>query len=349
MLRFPRRRAPAPQPGAAPHPAAEAPAPPAPRVLKQDQELDGIEFWHVPDPVADRVRDWFAGRIEATRLDGNRSVHVAHPDDPERLIKIKGAGFNGGPVQFGTFHKTGPLFPAFDFNGQAMEDVAMGHDGAWQGGASFQQATVEYRVYRRLAELGHDVVPCLGYGRIAKGGLLSWFAVFDHEPGLSNDMRYPTLPLERWVDLNTRIGVLLHDLAVNHDLLGFCWYSLRANGGYLIRDLHPFRFADPYNMSQLSWVMTLFFALHIRGNGTKFRALRVKDPNVPADIHVRQFRPFLPDVTVADHDDLIRRLVTPYMLKRPEGFAIERLIETLRSNRITAAMMDACPAKFSRP
>jgi hypothetical protein len=303
----------------------------------------------VPDAVAERVRDWFAGRVAATRLDSSRSVHIAHPDDIRRLIKVKGAGFNGGPVRFGRLNKAGPMFPSFDFNGQAMEDVAIGHDGAWLGGASFQQATVEYRVSRRLAELGHDVVPCLGYGRIEKGGHFSWFSVFDHEPGLTNEMSYPLIPLERWVDLNTRIGLLLHDLAVNHDLLGYCWYSLRSNGAYLIRDLHPFRFADPFNMSQLGWVMTLFFALHLRGDGTRLRILKLNDPNVPDDLHVRQYRPFLPDVTVADHDDLRARLVGPYMRKRPEPFAVERLIDVLRGNRITAAMMEACPAKFARP
>ena len=31
----------------------------------------------------------------------------------------------------------------------------------------------------------------------------------------------------------------------------------------IIKDLHPFRMADPISMSQLSWVMQLFFALHI--------------------------------------------------------------------------------------
>jgi hypothetical protein len=351
VLRFLRRRAPPPEapPAPAPEPAGEAPPPRRTKVYRQDQGLDFIEFRDVPDAVAERVRDWFAGRVAATRIDGSRSVHLAHPEDLRRLIKVKGAGLNGGPVRFGKFGRAGPMFPSFDFNGRAMEDEAIGHDGAWLGGASFQQATVEYRVNRRLAELGHDVVPCLGYGRIEKGGLFSWFTVFDHEPGLTSEVAYPKFPLERWVDLNTRIGVLLHDLAVNHDLLGFCWYSLRANGGYLIRDLHPFRFADPFNMSQLSWVMTLVFAMHIRGNGTRFRALQLNDPKVPADIHLLQYRPFLPDVRLADGEDLRERLVIPYMLKRPEPFAVERLLGVLRGNRITAAMMESCPAKFARP
>ena len=52
---------------------------------------------------------------------------------------------------------------------------------------SFQQVVTEYNMAQRLAALGYAVIPCLGYGRAIKGGLSSWFAVFDHEPGLRTD------------------------------------------------------------------------------------------------------------------------------------------------------------------
>ena len=53
-----------------------------------------------------------------------------------------------------------------------MEDVASGHDNAYVGGASFQQAATEYRMTQRLASLGYRVVPCLGFGKVEKAGFL---------------------------------------------------------------------------------------------------------------------------------------------------------------------------------
>jgi hypothetical protein len=60
-----------------------------------------------------------------------------------------------------------------------MEDVASGHDNAYVGGASFQQATTEYRVTQLLASLGYPVVPCLGFGKVEQAGLASWFSVLE--------------------------------------------------------------------------------------------------------------------------------------------------------------------------
>jgi hypothetical protein len=54
-----------------------------------------------------------------------------------------------------------------------MEDLASGHDNAYAGGASFQQAAVEYHMTQRLASLGYRVVPCLGFGKVEKAGLSS--------------------------------------------------------------------------------------------------------------------------------------------------------------------------------
>ena len=74
---------------------------------------------------------------------------------------------------------TGPKAPLFDFDGRMMEDVASGHDNAYVGGATFQQAVIEYRVTQLLASLGYPVVPCLGYGRVERSGLSSWCSVFE--------------------------------------------------------------------------------------------------------------------------------------------------------------------------
>jgi hypothetical protein len=313
----------------------------------QDQQIDRIDFWHVPEALQVPVRAWYAGRHGAVALDGSRSVHLPHPLNAERRLKLKGAGLSGGPVQFGVYHKSGPKAPVFDYEGRMMEDVAAGHDGAFRGGASFQQAATEFRVSTQLAALGYDVVPCLGYGRLTKGGLTSWFSLFDHEPGLSGAMIFPHVPLDQWIELNTAIGELLFALAVRHDLIGYCWYSATPGGRRLIRDVHPFRLADPINMSQVSWVMQVFYAMHIRGNVQRLGAPVWNDPLMPPDLHVWQYRAFCPDVTMADHDELRHELVVPYMLGPPANFSVDKLIKLLSANRITAALMQACPPKFA--
>lgn len=318
--------------------------------MMQDQHLDALHFHHAPTECRAAVRDWFEGRAAATKIDGARSVHIAHPDGGGRRLKIKGAGYAGGPIQFGVHHNTGPKAALFDFDGRMMDDVASGWDGAFEGGASFQQAVTEYNMGQRLTALGYEIIPCLGYGRAVKGGLSSWFALFDHEPDLrtDSDMMYPGIAIEEWKHLNTIIGALMFELAVQHDLIGHCWYQGAADGRLLIRDLHPFRYADPMNMSQVSWVMQVFYAMHIRGNAPRLLGLKRNDPAEPRDLHVWQYRAFCPDVRLEDHDELREQLVVPYMLSPPEFFSFDALVALLKRNRITAALMDACPAKFAR-
>jgi hypothetical protein len=284
------------------------------------------------------------------KIDGTRSVHIAHPAGDGRALKIKGAGFAGGPVQFGVYHNTGPKAAQFDFDGRMMDDIASGWDGAYEGGASFQQVVTEHNMSQRLSALGYAVVPCIGYGRVRKGPLSSWFAVLDHEPGLrtDGDMMYPDVGIEEWKRLNTIIGELMFTLAIRHDLIGHCWYQGALDGRLLIRDLHPFRYADPLNMSQMSWVMQLFYAMHIRGNAPRLLGLKRNDPAEPRDLHVWQYRAFCPDVTLEDHDALRENLVIPYMLEPPKDFRADHLLEVLNGNRITAALMRACPEKFAR-
>jgi hypothetical protein len=308
--------------------------------------VEVAETHHLSPLVAAITKDWFAGRVAPLALDGNRSVLLTYPGRRDRRLKIKGAGVRGRGVQFGTHHATGPAAPVFDFEGRMMEDIAAGHDGAFEGGASFQQAANEYRMTERLSALGYDVVPCLGWGRVDSAEQSSWFCVFDLEDGLAGDTTWPEAPLEEWLHLNTAIGPLMTDLAVKHGLTGYIWYMRRKDGGWLIKDLHPLRKLEPENMSQISWVMQVFFALHVRGNSAR---MRLQDPRLPRDLHVWQYRAFCPDVTLADHDELRERLVAPYMLRPPQEFRFPELLAILRGNKITAALMDLCPPEFARP
>jgi hypothetical protein len=274
-------------------------------------------------------------------------VVFADADRSGRLLKIKGAGLNGGPVRFGTAHASRLRAPAFDFDGRMMEDVASGHDNAWLGGASFQQAVTEYRITATLAALGIPVVPCLGYGHVGTDTHRSWFSVFEWGEGWVS-VRPPEVSVEEMAEASERRGRMLVDLACRHDLIGYCWYLAAPGRGYLVKDLHPFRQSDPVNMSQLSWAMQLLFSLHIPSLSAMVFARRLGIETLPENYQARGFRGALADATTAEHEDLRWTVVAPYMLNPPADFDPVALHAALRRNRIGAAVLDLCPAKYAR-
>ncbi|MGE3528792.1 MAG: hypothetical protein AB7G54_05125, partial [Methyloceanibacter sp.] len=215
------------------------------------------------------------------------------------------------------------------------------------GGASFQQVATEYRMTQRLAALGYKVVPCLGLGRVEKDGLSSWFSVFEMQSSWVA-LRPPKTSMEAYCRAIIAMGVLMRDLAVKHDLIGYAWYVAAPEGERIIKDLHPFRMADPISMSQLSWVMQLFYALHITALSALHLAASYKVEPAPADIQVLVFRAILPDATGSDHEALRGRLVAPFMLGPSEKFDQRALVEVLRGNPITSALLKLCPEKYER-
>lgn len=86
---------------------------------------------------------------------------------------------------------------------------------------------------------------------------------------------------------------------------------------------------------------------HIRGNVQRLRAPTWNDPQMPPDLHVWQYRAFCPDATMADHDELRHKLVAPYMLGPPANFSVDKLVALFNANRISAALMAACPPQFA--
>lgn len=320
-----------------------------PRKVRSRSQLppDRVETFHLTPAVAQRVRDWFGtAGIEAVP-DGERSVRIAHPERPDRLLKIKGAGLNGGPIRFGTTHNSRLKAPVFDFDGRMMEDVASGHDNAWLGGATFQQAVIEHRVTASLAALGIPVVACLGYGHVGTDTHRSWFSVFEWGPDWS-PVRPPAISAEQMAEAGERMGRLLVELACRHDLIGYCWYVRAPDRGYLVKDVHPFRQADPVNMSQLSWVMQLIFALHLPCLSAMHFARQAGISDLPENYQARGFRGALADATTAEHDDLRWTVVAPYMLNPPAGFDPGALDAALRRNRIGSALLDLCPPQYAR-
>jgi hypothetical protein len=141
---------------------------------------------------------------------------------------------------------------------------------------------------------------------------------------------------------------VLRDLAVKHDLIGYTWYVGAPDGPYYIKDLHPFRMADPISMSQLSWVMQLYFALHLGAQAAIAFAKKAKSGEIPKDIQALPFRAILPEATKSDHSTLRRKLVKPYMRGVPRAFDQRKLIAVLRGNRVTKALLELCPAKYER-
>jgi hypothetical protein len=69
--------------------------------------VDRIELRHVDGAVAECVRAYFAGELTEFQRDGHRSVRLAHPLKDGVEIKIKGAGFRGRAIKFGTGARRG--------------------------------------------------------------------------------------------------------------------------------------------------------------------------------------------------------------------------------------------------
>ena len=310
--------------------------------------IQNIEVRHASEAVARRVRAWFHSDKRVGVLDGSRSVHLPHPEKRGFSLKIKGAGLNGGTVRFGIFSKTGPAAKRFDFDGRVMEDVASGHDNAFLGGASFQQASTEFHVSQLLARRGVPVVPCLGYGRIDTETHASWFSIFEW----GRDWRSGLLPSpcsgEAYGEANIRLTIAMLQLAVEHDLIGYCGHVLTGDGQYLLKDLHPFHRADPISMSQLSWAMQILFTLNLRCQAARHFSVAA-GLGVLADESVAlPLRGLVPDANLDDYAALRDRIVRPYMSQATPDFSPQALYDALRSTRPGHFLLELCPPQFTR-
>ena len=303
---------------------------------------------HLSPAVAEAVSAWFRGEIDVFELSGDRSVVIAHPEATGKRIKIKGAGFHGKPLGFNQRHASGLKAPRFDFDGRMMEDVAASHDNTWFGGASFQQAVVEYAISGRLNRVGYATVPCLGHGRVTRQGRTSWFSVFELDPAWRSVTR-PDFSIDFYVAQTTVYGAQVLELASMHGLIGYYWYvGDPAGGPLLIKDVHPFYRADPINMSRLSWVMQVLFAIHIVALTTILLPRIADAPGKPADAQAFPFRGFCPKASREDHEALRWAVIGPYMLGPPKDFDARRLEGVLRANPITAALLERCPPEYAR-
>ena len=295
------------------------------------------------------IENWYSGRIAAAKIEGERSVFIEHPLRSDAWLKLKGAGNNGKWIDFKNKHATGPTWPRFDFDGRRMTDEAIGHDNAFEGGASFRQARIEWAITCHLASAGYEVVPCLGYGRITCDGTCSWFSVFEVNKEWKRIQSFPTITAGAFHDLMTTCGDILLQIALEEELIGNCWFYGRPDGSRIIRDLHPFIKADNITMSALSWVMQTAFALHLP---TVFARHKAKDAPLrdPGEFAIAMFKNIYPKVTTDDYDKFRFQIVKQYMLDpTTDDFRPEKLLKVLRDNPITAALLERCPSKFAVP
>lgn len=317
-----------------------------PRRPAGDPTLE-VAALHLPPEIEGTVRDWFAGRIVDYGKSGDRSVYLACPHGDFTHIKIKGAGLSGGPVHFGRHMQTGPVAPLFDFEGRRMVDEALGHDGAFVGGASFQQAVSEWQISAELARLGYDVVPCPGYGSVRKGPHRSWFSVFSWHDAWLDSVAPPHGTPALFEEMTRANGRLALDLALKHRLAGYFWFIRTPEGGRLIKDVHPFRRLDPLNQSQLSWVMQVYHALHTTGISHYLLAKGWFGEGVAEDAGLWMIWPFLPQATREDWDLLRFRVVAKFMNAEPKDFSPDALMDLLEANPITAKLLELCPPEFA--
>ena len=101
-------------------------------------------------------------------------------------------------------------------------------------------------------------------------------------------------------------------------------------------------------MSQLSWVMQVIFALHIRCQASVHFPRAAKVENLPADIEAYPCRGIIPDAVAADHSELKASIVRPYMRRPPAEFDPRDLLKALRQSRIGSALLELCPERYVR-
>ena len=305
-----------------------------------------FQCYEMREDIAELCQRWFRGQVSDFRRTGERSIYLTYQGQGFDALKIKGAGLNGAGIQFGTYLERGPVAPVFDYDGRAMMDIASSHDGAFVGGASFQQAITEYRMSQLLPKLGYATMPCLGYGRISKDGHTSWFTVFGSKTSWIDSVKPPLASAETYRAMTMKNSEIALELARTHGLIGYFWMLRDARGHYLLKDLHPFRRADPLNMSQISWVMQTYFALHITAINTRILCQNWHDEDTATQAPMWMIWPFCPDATVEDWDLLRFRIVAKYMLQQHPEFNPETLQDLLRSNPITERLLQLCPAEF---
>ena len=93
--------------------------------------------------------------------------------------------------------------------------------------------------------------------------------------------------------------------------------------------------------------MQVYHALHITAISNYMLAEKWFGSEAAQNAGIWMIRPFLPEVTRDDWDDLRFKVVAKYMNNEPENFKPEVLEGLLESNPISAKLLDSCPQEFA--
>jgi hypothetical protein len=171
------------------------------------------------------IADQLAHRNEGPSIWHETRGVIIPCESPQRHdgIKIKGAGYHGAPIRFGTPHDRAYTLPRYDFEGNYAPDIAKAHERPHSGGMSYQQALHEVRVCRHVEEHGMRTYPPLGYGSITFEGMKSWFCLLNvpyrAEAGWGQLIRRPG-QRRRSVARLARTQLKLHRIGVHLTLWG---------------------------------------------------------------------------------------------------------------------------------
>lgn len=279
----------------------------------------------------DMIVDWFSGKVTDFTPSGTRSVFLKLSDQVD--LKIKGAGFPPDyRIHFEERHRTGPRAFRFDYEGRRMEDIAIGHDTAFKGGMSYQQAAVEYLASSKLSELGYTVVPCAGWGTVrgSADNEVSFFAAlyWDKKIVRANSKACPD---ELRLHLLKRSTQLLADIQLNHLISTFFAVGMLDNSE-VIYDLHPTRMISRITDSPISATMQTIFNMRVRWWALKtFSSLEKEVDAVKFADEV--FRSVLPDLGYDECRALEVDVIKPILTSHGSQDYLES-IAILNSNRL---------------
>jgi len=209
------------------------------------------------------VFDRLAGRRGSLEhiSEGRSTILKSHSGLLHDGIKIKGAGLNGGTVDFSRKHKGAYDLPHYDFEGNYTADAARAYQRAFAGGMSFQQAVNEFRVSHYLTDHGFATYPPIGYGHIRRGNRTSWFCLLNapwqpHWDWYSRDTEHRLL--EQVPRFTARAQLDLQRLGLTLVLFGVA----RVDGELLRKDLHTARF-ESTDDSFMSRACYCFFDMNL--------------------------------------------------------------------------------------
>ena len=254
-------------------------------------------------------------------------------------IKIKGAGFEGGPVRFGTLHKYDYSVPYYDYEGNYSPDVAKDFHRAYAGGMTYQQTLQEFQVSSYLVAQNFETYPPLGYGLIKYNGLCSWFCLLNapFRAPVDGDRLYDTEEnIKTTTTFLAKSQKELYRLGVNLVLSG-----ITAIDGKLIRkDFHTSVIASPndsfmtrlcYFLFDVNFVLYLYVDPH---RPVRNHPKTPKGCNLARIEYVRGLTDM--DSSITEVDEFKKLLV---VLKENHSLNVYERVEFLKRNSLTKKML----------